>query len=249
MAVLLIKHSCAFPNVSTSHKHICAARQRTTHRVGTFPGCPHLPPASLTQNKDLRNMPSNLIVSGHGSSAHNSMPYYLVFAMQALFTIILGWPSCLSSNPAPFQTFLPATNTSASLDCTSPIVLALSLDVPIRPPASSTQPSQGNEDLSNMPSDLNVSGHGRSAHNSMPNHLVFAMQTVAEFVTEASMIERTLDMRLRQYDRPLDTLSVNPVNAPGIVTKDLRETIRAVVREELSKLFSATPQPQVAIPH
>lgn len=71
-------------------------------------------------------------------------------------------------------------------------------------------------------------------------------KTVAEFVTEASMIERTLDMRSRQYDRPLNTLSVNPVNAPGLATEDLRETIRAVVREELRKLFPATPQPQVA---
>ncbi|KAH7952659.1 hypothetical protein HPB51_028183 [Rhipicephalus microplus] len=81
-----------------------------------------------------------------------------------------------SSIPAPFQTFLPATSTSAPLDCAPPIALALSLNAPIRPSASSTLPSPGNEDLSNMPSDLNVSGHGSSAHNSMPNHLVFAMQ-------------------------------------------------------------------------
>ncbi|KAH8038266.1 hypothetical protein HPB51_000239 [Rhipicephalus microplus] len=45
---------------------------------------------------------------------------------------------------------------------------------------------------------------------------------------------------------PLNNLSVNPVNAPGLATEDLRETIRAVVREELRKLFPATPQPQVA---
>ncbi|KAL1446600.1 hypothetical protein MTO96_044536 [Rhipicephalus appendiculatus] len=125
---------------------------RATHRVGTFAGCSHPPPASSTQpspgDEDLSHLPSDLQFSGHGSSAYNSMPYCLVFAMQAFFTIILGWSSCLSSVPVPFQTILPATSTSAPQECAPPIVLALSLDVPIRPPASSTQPSPGDEDLS-----------------------------------------------------------------------------------------------------
>ncbi|KAL1474044.1 hypothetical protein MTO96_038276 [Rhipicephalus appendiculatus] len=145
MVVLLIECSCAVPNDSTSHKHICAARVRATHRVGTFAGCSHGPRASSTQpspgDEDLSHLPSDLQFSGHGSSAYNSMPNCLVFAMQALFTIILGWSSCLSSVPVPFQTILPATSTSAPHECAPPIVLALSLDVPIRPPASSTQPS------------------------------------------------------------------------------------------------------------
>ncbi|KAH7963979.1 hypothetical protein HPB51_027783 [Rhipicephalus microplus] len=46
--------------------------------------------------------------------------------------------------------------------------------------------------------------------------------------------------------RPLNTLSVNPVNAPGLATEDMWKTIHAIVREELRKLFPATPQPQVA---
>ncbi|XP_077550722.1 uncharacterized protein LOC144163947 [Haemaphysalis longicornis] len=70
-------------------------------------------------------------------------------------------------------------------------------------------------------------------------------RTVAEFLTEASLIERTLDMRSRQYDRQLNAFLANPVNAPGLVVEDLRETIRAVVREELRKLFPTTPQPQI----
>ncbi|KAL1474046.1 hypothetical protein MTO96_038278 [Rhipicephalus appendiculatus] len=100
---------------------------------------PSAPPASSTQpspgDEDLSHLPSDLQFSGHGSSAYNSMPNCLVCAMQALFTIILGWSSCLSSVPVPFQTVLPATSTSAPHECAPPIVLALSLDVPIRPPS------------------------------------------------------------------------------------------------------------------
>ncbi|XP_077548814.1 uncharacterized protein LOC144162224 [Haemaphysalis longicornis] len=70
--------------------------------------------------------------------------------------------------------------------------------------------------------------------------------TVAEFVTQASMIERTLDMRSRQHDRPLNAYSANPVNAPGFASDDLRKTIRAVAREERRKIFPTMPKPQVA---
>ncbi|KAL1483449.1 hypothetical protein MTO96_050238 [Rhipicephalus appendiculatus] len=166
------------PATSTSAPHECAPPIVLALSLDV----PIRPPASSTQpspgDEDLSHLPSDLQFSGHGSSAYNSMPNCLVFAMQALFTIILGWSSCLSSVPVPFQTILPATSTSAPHECAPPIVLALSLDVPIRPPASSTQPSPGDEDLSHLPSDLQFSGHGSSAYNSMPNCLVFAMQAL-----------------------------------------------------------------------
>lgn len=72
-------------------------------------------------------------------------------------------------------------------------------------------------------------------------------KTVAEFVVEASTIEKALDMRARQSNRQfVDVGSSNCVDGTRIPTDTLRETIRAVVREELRKLFPAVPQPQVA---
>ena len=71
-------------------------------------------------------------------------------------------------------------------------------------------------------------------------------KTVAEFVSEASTIEKALDMRSKQFDRQVSMLTESPVSAVGINPESLRETIRAVVREELRKLFTTTPQPQVA---
>ena len=65
--------------------------------------------------------------------------------------------------------------------------------------------------------------------------------TVQEFVSEATTIEKTLEMRTRQYNRR--SIQESPaVHALG--SDDLRETIRAIVREELRKLLPSA-QPQV----
>ena len=66
--------------------------------------------------------------------------------------------------------------------------------------------------------------------------------TVAEFLTEATTIEKTLDMRTKQYNR--SPLSAAYSEMHPLATDDLRETIRAIVREELRKLLP-TPQHQV----
>ncbi|XP_077558020.1 uncharacterized protein LOC144173494 [Haemaphysalis longicornis] len=72
-------------------------------------------------------------------------------------------------------------------------------------------------------------------------------KTVAEFVTEASTIEKALEMRAKQYDRNfVGTANVNYVDSMRIPADSLRETIRAVVREELRKLLPTPPQPQAA---
>ena len=65
--------------------------------------------------------------------------------------------------------------------------------------------------------------------------------TVQEFLSEATTIEKTLEMRTRQYNRRAFQDSA-AVHAFG--SDDLRETIRAIVREELRKLLPS-PQPQV----
>ncbi|XP_049527643.1 uncharacterized protein LOC125947269 [Dermacentor silvarum] len=67
-------------------------------------------------------------------------------------------------------------------------------------------------------------------------------KTVAEFLSEATTIEKTLEMRVRQYNRRALT---NYADAQALGADDLRETIRAVVREELHKLFPRS-QPHVA---
>ena len=67
-------------------------------------------------------------------------------------------------------------------------------------------------------------------------------KTVTEFLSEATTIEKTLEMRARQYNRRALT---NYADAQALGADDLRETIRAVVREELQKLFPRS-QPHVA---
>ncbi|XP_077520212.1 uncharacterized protein LOC144130059 [Amblyomma americanum] len=67
--------------------------------------------------------------------------------------------------------------------------------------------------------------------------------TVEEFLREATSIEKTLEMRNRQYNRR--TNSTNYAGAQSLATDDLRKTIIAVVREELQRIFPSS-QPQVA---
>uniref|UniRef100_L7LW83 Putative tick transposon n=1 Tax=Rhipicephalus pulchellus TaxID=72859 RepID=L7LW83_RHIPC len=66
--------------------------------------------------------------------------------------------------------------------------------------------------------------------------------TVQEFVSEVTTIEKTLEMRTRQYNRR--SIQDGPA-LHTIGTDDLRETIRAVVREELRRMIPSF-QPQVA---
>ncbi|XP_077520709.1 uncharacterized protein LOC144132269 [Amblyomma americanum] len=66
---------------------------------------------------------------------------------------------------------------------------------------------------------------------------------VEEFLREATSIEKTLEMRNRQFNRC--TNSTNYAGVQSLATDDLRETIRAVVREELQRIFPSS-QPQVA---
>lgn len=72
-------------------------------------------------------------------------------------------------------------------------------------------------------------------------------KTIAEFVTEASTIEKALKMRAKQYERHFtDTANANYVDGMWIPMDTLGETIHAVVREELRKLLPMAPQHQVA---
>lgn len=69
-------------------------------------------------------------------------------------------------------------------------------------------------------------------------------KTVAEFAQEACTIERTLDARTRQYNRPLQINSAGP--EPSTTPTDWREVVREVVREELRRLMPSFAQPQAA---
>ena len=68
-------------------------------------------------------------------------------------------------------------------------------------------------------------------------------KTVADFASEAAALEKTLEIRTRQYDRPVNALAQETISGGAISSDSLRETIRAVVREELRKMFPTTPQP------
>ncbi|XP_077558175.1 uncharacterized protein LOC144173783 [Haemaphysalis longicornis] len=71
-------------------------------------------------------------------------------------------------------------------------------------------------------------------------------KTVAEFTSEAAALEKALAIRTRQYDRLFNAPFSETVGAATVSSDPLRETIRAVVREELRKLFPTTQQPQMA---
>ncbi|XP_065294963.1 uncharacterized protein [Dermacentor albipictus] len=68
-------------------------------------------------------------------------------------------------------------------------------------------------------------------------------KTVEEFLREATSIEKALEMRKRQFNRR--TSSTHYAGIQSLATDDLRETIRAIVREELRKVLPSS-QPQVA---
>lgn len=62
-------------------------------------------------------------------------------------------------------------------------------------------------------------------------------RNVAEFRTEATAVEKTLQQRARHYNRDVNVASVDAVSAVfGNGIDVLRELIRSVVREELQKL-------------
>lgn len=65
--------------------------------------------------------------------------------------------------------------------------------------------------------------------------------TVAEFISEATSIERALQQRCRPFDRPSNASSNVSALAAG---NELRELIREVVREEIRNLL-VTPQESV----
>uniref|UniRef100_A0A224Z7X4 Tick transposon n=1 Tax=Rhipicephalus zambeziensis TaxID=60191 RepID=A0A224Z7X4_9ACAR len=67
-------------------------------------------------------------------------------------------------------------------------------------------------------------------------------KTVHEFLTEAITIEKTLELRTRQFNR---RSSPGYADIQTLSSDDLRETIRAVVREELRRMFPSS-QPQVS---
>ncbi|XP_077551866.1 uncharacterized protein LOC144166122 [Haemaphysalis longicornis] len=72
-------------------------------------------------------------------------------------------------------------------------------------------------------------------------------KSVSEFASEAAAMEKTLEIRTRQYDRAIIALVSETIGAGAIKSESLRDTIRALVKEELRKLFpTTTPYPQVA---
>lgn len=72
--------------------------------------------------------------------------------------------------------------------------------------------------------------------------------TVAEFLHEATTMERMLRQRSSQYERPSNLSSVSSSLATPDVTsaRELTELVRSIVREELQKLHAASPPPHVA---
>lgn len=70
-------------------------------------------------------------------------------------------------------------------------------------------------------------------------------KTVAEFISEASVMENTLRQRSNVFESQV--LTAAPVNGPNAAFGDsmggLRDLIRSVVREELHKILGTAPQP------
>lgn len=58
--------------------------------------------------------------------------------------------------------------------------------------------------------------------------------TIAEFLTEASLIEKRLEMRTRQFNCQL---MPDCTEAHALCSNDLRETVKSILREELQNMF------------
>lgn len=97
----------------------------------------------------------------------------------------------------------------------------------------------------NMPEDKMVGYLMRGVKESLFAGLIRnPPKTIDEFAQEARTIERTLDARTRQYNRPLQLNAL--YSEPMTTTNDLREVIREVVREELRRLLPFASQPPQA---
>lgn len=59
------------------------------------------------------------------------------------------------------------------------------------------------------------------------------------------MIEKQLDMHSRQYAQQIQAFARNPIDAVGVGTETLQDTICAILPEELRNDFPTTPQPCV----
>ncbi|XP_070378215.1 activity-regulated cytoskeleton-associated protein-like [Dermacentor albipictus] len=70
-------------------------------------------------------------------------------------------------------------------------------------------------------------------------------KTAEEFMQEASTIEKTLDVRAWQYNRPSSVCAIRP-DTTTTTSDNLREVIREIVREELRRLLPSSAQPQAA---
>uniref|UniRef100_A0A131YHP5 Tick transposon n=1 Tax=Rhipicephalus appendiculatus TaxID=34631 RepID=A0A131YHP5_RHIAP len=71
-------------------------------------------------------------------------------------------------------------------------------------------------------------------------------RSIAEFRTDATMIEKTLQQRARQYNRDVGVSSVSAVSTTLTSNIDLlQEVLRAVVREELQKMHMAQGTPAI----
>lgn len=102
----------------------------------------------------------------------------------------------------------------------------------------------------NMPEDKKLRYLMKGVKENMSAGLVWnPSTTVANFVAEASTMEKTLDTRARQYERPTQVLATNYTNVGTISPAALRNTIREVVRKELQKLLPQVAQPSGVFPH
>lgn len=70
-------------------------------------------------------------------------------------------------------------------------------------------------------------------------------RTVAEWIREAATIEKTLELRAKQYDRNLRAPPSDCDDPRSASAVTLRDTIRAIVRDELRKLLPGA-QPQIS---
>lgn len=70
-------------------------------------------------------------------------------------------------------------------------------------------------------------------------------KTIAEIVTEAATLEKTVELRARQYSRNFPALTFGKMDSDALDGNSLRATIQTIFREELQKLLPAA-SPHVA---